>query len=90
MIECDVLILKEREGEFLNWYTNEPMPYLPWFSDRPYSSATSHNYIMTIIQFHNLNKNQSHINTEKNKQQKGKVSTLAPQTHQTKEPLYGV
>ena len=38
----------------------------------------------------NLFVEDEYLNTEKNKEQKGKVSTLAPQTHQTKEPLYGV
>ena len=29
------------EGRFLNWYTNQPMPYLPWAENRPYKASTT-------------------------------------------------
>ena len=39
------------EGTFVNWYTNIPMPYLPWERNRPYADGTSYNYLMTEIHF---------------------------------------
>jgi hypothetical protein len=38
------------EGRFLNWYTDQPMPYLPWAENRPYKASTTYNYIMTYIE----------------------------------------
>ena len=39
----------DSEGIFLNWYTNEAMPYLPWGPNRPYRDLTAYNYIQTKI-----------------------------------------
>ena len=38
------------EGRFLNWYTDQPMPYLPWAENRPYKASTTYNYIMAYIE----------------------------------------
>ena len=46
----------DEEGSFLNWYTNEPMPYLPWASNRPYSASSTYNYVMSRV----------HMKTENN------------------------
>ena len=37
----------DEEGIFLNWYTNQPMSYLPFGDGRPYSSAPTYNYLTT-------------------------------------------
>ena len=36
------------EGKFLNWYTNEPLLYLPW-GEPPYKGSTSYNWMRTYI-----------------------------------------
>ena len=46
---------EREEGKFTNWYTNEPMPYLPWKEDRPYTASTTYNYIMSLIRIKTVN-----------------------------------
>ena len=37
------------KGVFLNWYTNEPLPYVPWQKNYPVASSV-HNYIRSKIE----------------------------------------
>ena len=37
------------EGRFVNWYSNQPLSYLPWPPNRPYKGGTSHNYLQALI-----------------------------------------
>ena len=48
------------EGQFLNWYTNEPMPYLPWEESRPFSASPTWNFIMSRIKFEIKNGTKEH------------------------------
>ena len=38
----------DEEGVFLNWYTNQPLPYLPW-GEPPFKGSTSYNWMRTQI-----------------------------------------
>ena len=38
----------DEEGKFLKWYTNLPIPELPWAMDRP-SISTTYNYLSSYI-----------------------------------------
>ena len=37
------------EGRFLNWYTNQPMSYLPWGENRPFKGSKTYNFIQAYI-----------------------------------------
>ena len=37
------------EGEFVNYYSKKPMPYLPWGKNRPYPSVTTYNRLTTRV-----------------------------------------
>ena len=37
------------EGEFVNYYSKEPMPYLPWGKNRPYAAGTTYNRLKTRV-----------------------------------------
>ena len=34
---------EEVEGEFVNYYSKEPMQYIPWHTNRPYPKGETHN-----------------------------------------------
>ena len=40
---------EDNEGVFLNWYTNQPILYLPWPPNRPYKGGTKYNYLRTFV-----------------------------------------
>ena len=40
---------EDNEGVFLNWYTNQPILYLPWTLNRPYKGGTKYNYLRTSV-----------------------------------------
>ena len=45
----------EEEGVFLSWYTDAPLPYLPWAPSRPITS-TDYQYLLTEFKFELQNK----------------------------------
>ena len=38
----------EDEGVWLNWYTNKPLPYLPWGPGRPHDSV-AYNFLISEV-----------------------------------------
>ena len=39
----------EEEGKFFTWYTNEPMPYLPWAPNCPFKGSATFNFIQIAL-----------------------------------------
>ena len=55
----------DEEGVFLNWYTNQPMLYLPWRDNRPYSASTTYQYIASRIKMKTGNDTKSEVEEAK-------------------------
>ena len=52
----------DNEGIFLNYFTNQPLPDLPWAMDRP-SISTVYNYLTSYIHMNIINS--SHVEVAK-------------------------